>query len=100
MGTTAIDMSEKILLRNTPHTNEVWKGIGGHFDFLSQIIHEFVDNGISNFIGNQSLTRNIIISFKEFGGNYEVTIEDQGTGIKNLDVAFCLGNTDSGDSPL
>ena len=30
----------------------------------------------------------------------EVIIEDQGTGIKNLSNAFCLGNTDNGDSPL
>ncbi len=98
---TYIDMSEKIHIENTPHDNEVWKGIGGHFDFLSQIIHEFIDNGISNFIGHNSITRNIVITFKEAtNNNIQVTIEDQGTGIRDLNTAFCLGNTSGGDSPL
>jgi hypothetical protein len=96
-----LDMSTKIQINNTPNANEVWKGIGGHFDFLSQIIHEFIDNSVSNFKGNQSLSRNIVISFKEVKNkNIEVSIEDQGTGIKDLNSAFCLGNTSSGDSPL
>ncbi len=95
-------MSESIKIYNSPHANEVWKGIGGHFDFLSQIIHEFVDNSISNFIGNNSITKNIVISFSEIkaGGNVRVIIEDQGSGIKDLNTAFCLGNTEGGESPL
>ncbi|QEC68572.1 sensor histidine kinase [Panacibacter ginsenosidivorans] len=93
-------MGQKIPINNTPQANEVWKGIGGHFDFLSQIIHEFIDNSISNFIGNNSLAKNILITFRDIGNNVEVLIEDQGTGIKDLNVAFCLGNTSIGDSPL
>src|SRR5438067_5111816 len=103
MNTTAIDMSEKIFLITTPQANDVWRGIGGHFDSLSQIIYEFIDNSISNFKGNEVLTRSIIISFKqsdESVDKVEVTIEDQGTGIKNLNAAFCLGNTSSGETPL
>lgn len=96
-----IDMGQKIPIKNTPQSNEVWRGIGGHFDFLSQILHEFIDNSISNFMGNDDVrTRNIIIGFMESGNDIEVTIEDHGTGIKDLDTAFCLGNTSGGDSPL
>lgn len=96
-----VDMPEDIDIDNTPDANEVWRGIGGHFDHLSQIIHEFIDNGISNFIGNKAIAKSIVVSFKEVvGGNIEVTVEDQGTGIQDLNAAFCLGNKNKRDSPL
>ena len=97
-----LDMSTQIAIKNTPQDNEVWKGIGGHFDHLSQIIHEFIDNSISNFIGKNSPTKQIFISFKD-GGNKRViiSIEDQGTGIEDLDTAFSLGGRPKKpDSPL
>jgi hypothetical protein len=93
-------MSTKFSITNNPHADQLWKGIGGHFDSLSQIIHEFIDNAISNFKGNNVTSRNIVITFEDLVNKILVTIEDQGTRIKNLDDAFCLGNTNSIDSPL
>lgn len=96
-----VDMSSIIEINNTPNADEVWKGIGGHFDTISQIFCEFIDNSISNFIGNNQRSRTVLIGIKREGNNkIIVTIEDSGTGIKNLNAAFCLGSKSTADSPL
>lgn len=96
-------MSQTIEINNEPNAQELWAGIGGHFDNLGQIINEFLDNSISNFIGNSEILNSgeISITLEEFeSGNVGVTIEDTGTGIKNLNDAFTLGCQSSGESPL
>lgn len=56
----------KIGITTTPNADEVWSGIGGHFDSLGQIINEFIDNSVSNFEGNQDLlSKNILITLTE-----------------------------------
>lgn len=94
-------MSE-VLLANYPSAAELWSGIGGHFDSLGQIINEFIDNSVSNFEGNNCIHRQILLHIKEVaeGGDVSITIEDSGTGIKNLDKAFTLGSRDAAESPL
>ena len=89
-------------IHNLPEVKEIWSGIGGHFDSLSQIINEFVDNSISNFDANNPIQKNICIQLRELekDGDVEVTIEDTGTGIKNLDAAFTLGGRKGAESPL
>jgi len=81
---------------------ELWQGIGGHFDSLGQIINEFLDNSISNFSAHTSPTRNILVRLQELsaGGDVQITIEDTGTGIRDLDAAFTLGNQSAGETPL
>ena len=95
-------MQTSITIENKPKANEIWEGIGGHFDSLGQIINEFLDNCVSNFIGNNTSIRNIIIYLRELSqnGSVEIKIEDSGTGIKNLDAAFTLGSRIAGESPL
>lgn len=95
-------MSNTFNINNRPTAQELWAGIGGHFDSLGQIINEFIDNSVSNFVGNDSPTRNIIITLRELSqnGNVHVSIEDSGTGIKSINEAFTLGNLDAGESPL
>ena len=95
-------MQTSITIKNKPNANEIWEGIGGHFDSLGQIINEFLDNAVSNFIGNSTSTRSILIYLKELSqnGSVEVKIEDSGTGIKNLDAAFTLGSRSAGETPL
>ena len=90
----------KISIRSTPSADEIWSGIGGHFDSLGQIINEFVDNSISNFEGNPDLlSKNILITLTHKSENcVEIRIEDTGTGIKNLDAAFTLGCRDGAES--
>lgn len=95
-------METSMAIDNKPHADELWAGIGGHFDSLGQIVNEFIDNSISNFSGNDTMTRNIIISLVQTGVNGDVTIviEDSGTGIKKLNEAFTLGSCAAAESPL
>ena len=84
----------EVLLSNYPSSEELWSGIGGHFDSLGQIINEFIDNSVSNFEGNNCIHRQILLHIKEVaeGGDVSITIEDSGTGIKDLDKAFTWNN--------
>ena len=80
-------------INNMPDANDLWKGIGGYFDSLGEILCEFIDNSISNFRGNPSVVNNsIMIKFKEAGNKIYVTVADSGTGIKDLNAAFTLGS--------
>ena len=92
----------QIVINNSINAADLWAGIGGHFDSLGQIINEFIDNAIANFEANSPLTRNVILSLRENadGGSVNVTIEDSGTGIKNLDAAFSMGDRTAAESPL
>ena len=92
----------EVKLSNYPSAEELWSGIGGHFDSLGQIINEFIDNSVSNFEGNNCLYRQIFLHIKEVsdGGDVSIKIEDSGTGIKDLDKAFTLGSRDAAESPL
>lgn len=95
-------MSEKIMINNMPNAQDLWKGIGGHFDSFDQILCEFIDNSISNFLGHKStINKTIIITLiEEQNDMVSVSVEDSGTGIENLDNAFCLGAQNFPDSPL
>lgn len=94
-------MSQELVINNEPKAQELWAGIGGHFDNLGQILNEFIDNSISNFAANDVNSRNILISLEETSNEgVLITVEDTGTGIKNLNDAFTLGCQASGESPL
>lgn len=93
-------MSDNVL-RVVPNSDELWKGIGGHFDSLGEILCEFIDNSISNFTANDVIGRTVAIYIEEIDKNgFEVTVEDSGTGIKNLESAFTLGSRACAESPL
>ena len=90
-----------IQINNMPDANELWKGIGGYFDSLGEILCEFIDNSISNFIGNPSIANNsIMIRFKDRGDYVDVSVADSGTGIKDLNAAFTLGSHAGAESLL
>jgi hypothetical protein len=92
---------EETIIDNKPDGDIIWRGLGGHFDSLSQIINEFIDNSISNFIGANPIIKNIVISIEEKSNReYFISIEDSGTGIRNINAAFTLGSQESKDSPL
>ena len=42
-------MDKVFVIKNEPTADELWAGIGGNFDSLSQIVCEFIDNSISFF---------------------------------------------------
>ena len=87
-------------INNMPDANELWKGIGGYFDSLGEILCEFIDNSISNFNGNKTEIRAIFIRFFVDNDKVRIRVVDSGTGIKNLDAAFTLGSHDGAESLL
>lgn len=92
----------KEIANNTPNADELWAGIGGHFDSLGQIINEFVDNSVSNFLANNPEQKDIVITLEELekNGAVKISIEDTGSGIKDLGVALTLGGRSAAESPL
>ena len=92
---------QTISIDTTPKADEVWPGLGGNFDSLNQVINEFVDNSISNFDGNNPEEKSIYIQLKQLpNSRVQVSIEDTGTGIKDINAAFTLGCRSISDSPL
>lgn len=87
-------------LNNLPSSNEIWRGIGGHFDSLGQIIAEFVDNAVANITATASPTRSVSLYLEEREHTVFVRIEDTGTGIRDLDNAFTLGGKAAQEGPL
>lgn len=93
-------MKERVI-KNKAEGGIIWRGLGGHFDSMSQIINEFIDNSISNFIGSNPIVKNIVITIEELPGREVfISIEDSGSGFKNIDSAFTLGSQDCKDSPM
>lgn len=94
-------MSIDIPINNIPDANDLWKGIGGHFSSLSEILCEFIDNSISNFKANKTISKTILITCKQLKDNqYLVSVEDSGTGIKDINSAFTLGSKKCLESPM
>ena len=88
-------------INNRVEGNLIWRGLGGHFDSFSQILNEFLDNSISNFVGKNPIIKNIVVTIKELPGReIFVSIEDSGSGIEDIDSAFSLGNQDAKNSPM
>lgn len=64
-------------------------------------MNEFIDNSISNFKANNAIARAIAIYIECRGKNgYDITVEDSGTGIKNLEAAVTLGSRAGAETPL
>lgn len=97
-----MDEQQIIPITNKPTASEIWAGIGGHFDNYCQILCEFIDNSISNFLGNESCAPNVQITIGRDTTSrlVKTVIEDSGTGIRDLDAAFTLGSKAAQESPL
>jgi len=100
----------------TPEAQELWVGIGGHFETLQQILCEFLDNSFSNLRAIRSgtvvsdFTQSSISLFITPPGHanikaatardgisypldhYLIEIQDNGTGFMNIEAALTIGN--------
>lgn len=94
--------SQKIVIKNKPSTDGTfWRGLGGHFSNLTQIISEFVDNSISGFVESPIPVANITVSIIRIAnGDVKIKIIDNASGIKDLDSAFEIGSTKAKSSSL
>lgn len=88
------------MLDSTPNANDLWQGIGGHFENLGQVLCEFIDNSVSNLISTNSLNRSIIITINLENENYKISIEDGGKGISNFEPIMRLGDKSVKQSAL
>src|SRR5467141_944549 len=85
----------------TPLARDLWAGIAGHFDSITQVLCEFIDNSISNFEATHQQARSIHIQVKECeDGGVEFGIEDTGAGIPSLAPALRLGDQTIRQTPL
>jgi len=83
----------------TPDPGDLWSGIGGHFDTLSQVISEFVDNSIGNIEGRKPNLKNVVVQIEPEGDEaYRIRIQYTGTGIDDFSVAMRLGDRSGGHS--
>ena len=88
---------------NPPRAARIWFELASSFNNFSQAICEFCDNAISNFVGHEEdrmLVRTIRILIRKEENSVDVTIEDGGTGIQNINNALTLGGIDSPESVL
>ena len=94
---------EQFELDNTPDAENLWKAIGGSFSNISQAINEFVDDSISNFrrnCGNAAMIRTVRLTLNACGEMVNITVEDGGTGIRNLSNAMTLAGQADRETPL
>lgn len=94
---------DKINIHNMPMAKGIWKTMGSNLTDVAQAICEFVDNAISNFRGNPgdvTQLRHVKISLVNLGTTIEISVEDSGTGIKDLHNALTLAGTEGRESPL
>lgn len=83
-----------------PDIDNYWASLGYYFENLCQVIHEFVDNAISDYIKNRIENGVIIITFRKKGNKVEVIIEDHGNGIIDIENALTLGGMRYSESLL
>ena len=90
-------------LNNTPNATALWGDLGSNFHDLSQAICEFCDDAVSNFGGNEAnstLNRVIRIQVMPMNGMVDITVEDGGTGIQDLNNALTLAGLAQQETPL
>ena len=88
---------------STPIAAALWKNLGGNFHDLSQAICEFCDDSISNFNGNltdSTLNRVVRIQVTPMNGMVDITVEDGGTGIQDLNNTLRLAGQERKETPL
>ena len=90
-------------IQNMPLARNIWKEIGSSFDNVAQALDEFVDDSLSNLRCHKddpTLARTIRITVRNQKDSVDVTVEDGGTGIKNMNNALTLAGLDAQESPL
>lgn len=83
-----------------PNANELWRGIGGTFDSLIEVLGELIDNSIANIRANKIENSIISINIEEKNGKVDITIEDGGTGVKNIESALRFGDKSGQEDSL
>ena len=92
-----------IPLHTAPDLSGIIRNLGSSYSSIAQAIHELIDNAVSNFRGcpnNESNPHMIRVTVSELGEDVELSVEDSGSGIVDLDNAFRVAGTDEQHTPL
>ena len=85
----------------TPNPDDIWRGIGGNFQSLTEVLCEFIDNSLSVYRTSQFKFTEIWIDIEELNDDeLSVRVADTAGGIDDLDVAMKLGEKSGGVSQL
>lgn len=88
-------------MNTTPLAQDLWDGIAGQFDSISQVLCEFIDNSISNFEAEKIPHKTVHITIEKNGrGKVQFSLEDSGFGIKDFEPVFKLGDKSIRQTPL
>jgi len=88
-------------MNTTPSAQDLWEGIAGHFDSISQVLCEFIDNSISNFEAKKVPTKTVQLRLEQQkDGSVKVEIEDTGAGMPHLEPVMRLGDRTVRETPL
>jgi hypothetical protein len=87
-------------MNTTPLASDLWEGIAGHFDSITQVLCEFIDNSLSNIESHSAAIRSIRLSFRQKKKCVIIQIEDAGSGISNLEPAMRVGDRTVRETPL
>lgn len=87
-------MDETIQIKSKPSADGTfWRGLGGHFNDLTQIMCEFIDNSLSDFMKNPNSVAAITIHIlRHRDKRVTIQINDNASGIEDLDSAFEIGS--------
>ena len=90
------DMAKTLYLNNFPKSQRTWEEIGKNMNTAEQCIDELLDNSISNLIVTKSKVKKIEVLIEQISPESEtvyITVEDSGTGLKNLEQSMTLFET-------
>lgn len=90
-------------LFNAPKAKNVCAALASSYNNIMQVICEFADNAVSNLLGHPDdpmLVPTVRITVRNLLDNVGITVEDGGTGMKNLHAAMTLCSAFSRDTAL
>ena len=89
-------------ISNAPDGRGLFRGISGNFTRFSQIVEEFIDNAVADYLAHleKEIVPCIDIGLEQNGDYIVVTIRDDGSGIADLDAALTIGGPVQVKSPL
>lgn len=89
-------------INNAPDGRGLFRGISGNFTRFSQIVEEFIDNAVADFLAHADTmdVPCVDIILEENDGYVDVAVRDGGSGITDLDAALTIGGPVQDRSPL
>lgn len=88
-------------INNMPFASQIWAELGSSFSNIAQPFCELIDNPLSNFHKNKNnpdIVPVVCISVLDLHEYVEITVEDGGTGIEDLNNALTLAGQEGRES--